>query len=482
MTDLALSIAASGLDAQQTSMDTISQNLANASTPGYVAESAVLTTNPSSTAVGAGDGVRVATIAQAPDQLAEAANQQAQGALAQSSALQQVLTEVQNAFPEPNSGQGISNQLATFWSSWDAINQDPSNPAPYTQVVDEAQGLATSLNQASAALTQSGQNAQSQLGALVATDNTLLRQVAALNQQIAGTTQDGGSANSLIDQQNQLVGQLATDLGATTTTQPDGTVSVAVGGFTLVQGSDATTLAVQSTSPTGSGSGTPTFAVVDTANGLPLPVAGAAAPTGGTSGAAATTTAGLSGTAGGLLNALNVYLPHYQSQLDLVASDLATNVNTLLGAGYTTAGTPGTALFTTSNGSATFTAANLAVSATVAANPSQTLAVSSSSTASPNNGQNAALIAETGSATSFAPNADYTAFIQNLGAQVQSVNTQVTADTSVATAASQTLSEIAGVNPNQQMVALLNDQHAFEASAQVISTVNNAIQALLQAV
>ena len=43
MGDLALSIAASGLDAQQTAMDTISENLTNASTPGYVVESAQLT-------------------------------------------------------------------------------------------------------------------------------------------------------------------------------------------------------------------------------------------------------------------------------------------------------------------------------------------------------------------------------------------------------------------------------------------------------
>jgi flagellar hook-associated protein 1 FlgK len=480
MTDLALSIAASGLDAQQTVMDTISQNLANASTPGYVSEGAVLTTDPSSTANGVGDGVRVATIAQTPDQLARTADQQAKGTLASSTALQQVLTEVQDAFPEPNSGQGISNQLASFWSSWDAITQDPSSPAPYTQVVDEAQGLATSLQQASQTITQAAGDAQSQLSSLVSTDNGLLQQVAALNQQINGATQSGGSASSLIDQQNQLVDQLASDLGATAITQPDGTVTLSVGGTTLVNGATATTLAVRSTPPATPG-GAPTFSVVDTANGLALPVSGSSG-TAGTAGTTATSTSGLSGTAGGLLTALNTYLPSYQSQLDQVASSLATGVNGMLAAGYTTAGTAGSPLFVTSDGSATFTAANLAVSSTVAANPSATLAVSSSATASPNNGANAQTIAETGSATTYPPNAQYTAFIQNLGAQVQAVGTQVTADTSVATSAKETLSEVAGVNQNQQMIALLDAQHAYEASAQVVSTVNTAIQALLQAV
>jgi coproporphyrinogen III oxidase-like Fe-S oxidoreductase len=56
MGDLGLSIAASGLDAQQAVMDTISQNLANASTTGYVAENANITTLPGGDSLGIGAG------------------------------------------------------------------------------------------------------------------------------------------------------------------------------------------------------------------------------------------------------------------------------------------------------------------------------------------------------------------------------------------------------------------------------------------
>lgn len=465
MSNLSIEIAATGLNAQQAGMDAVSQNLANASTPGYVAETAVLTPNPSATMLGAGSGVRVAGIAQVPAQLAQVANQQAQASLAQATARQQVLTQVQNAFPEPNNGQGISNQLANFWSSWDAINQNPSSPAPYTQVVDQASGLATSLNQAAAAITQTATDAQSQLSATVTTDNALLSQVASLNSQISAVAASGASPNSLIDQQNQLVSQLATDLGVTATAQPGGGVDLAVGGFTLVQGNVATQLAVQ-TKPASSGATSPTYAVLDTTNNLPL--------------------TGLSGTAGGLVTTLNSDLPQYQAQLNQVASALATSVNHALTNGTTTAGTTGQPLFvvsgqTTAPTSGQVTAANIAVNATVVTSPTTTLAVSSTGGGA-GNGANAQAIAEAGSATTFPPNADYTNFIQSLGTQVQSANGQVTAETSVANAASQNLQEIAGVNTNQQMVDLLNYQHAFQASAQVVATVNSAIQSLLQAV
>lgn len=470
MSNLSIQIAASGLDAQQAGMDAVAQNLANASTPGYVTERVNLTPNPSMNMMGVGDGVRVASITQVPAQLAQVANQQAQASLSSASARQQVLTAVQNAFPEPNSGQGISNQLANFWSSWDNIVQNPSSLAPYTQVVDQAQGLAQSLNQASAAITTATSNAASQLSATVTTDNQLLQQVAALNGQINQVAASGASPNSLLDQQNQLVDQLASDLGATATPQPGGGVTLAVGGITLVQGSVANQLQVQTSMPSGATS--PTYSVVDTSNNLAL--------------------TSLSGTAGGLTTALTIDLPGYQQQLDKVANDLGTGVNSMLAQGSTTAGTAENAanknqLFVATGSAvapATFTAATIAVNPTVVADPMGNLAVSNApvGTASPGNGANAQAIAETGSAATYPPNLDYTAFIQNLGTQVQSVNGQVTAETSVANAASQNLQEIAGVNPNQQMIDLLNYQHAFQAAAQVVSTSNTAIQSLLQAV
>ncbi len=358
MSNLSLEIAASALAAQQTGMDTVSENLANATTPGYVAETPNLTTMPVPGPNGVGSGVEVLGISQVPAQLAQTVDNQAQANLAQATARQQVLQQIQSLFPEPNGSGAISSQLASFWNAWDAIDQNPTSPAPYTQVVEQAQGLATTFNQTAQELAQAGADASSRLSSLVAQDNTLLAQVAQLNGQIVTVASSGASPNALVDQRNQVVSQLAKDLGVQATDQPNGTVTLAVGGITLVQGTTATSLAVQQSASGGSGSG-PGSSIVDTTSGLALSSVG--------------------GSAGGLLQALNTDLPSIQQQFDTTAQDLASAVNGMLSQGYTTAGTAGDPLFVlagTSGSNATttgITAATLSVNPTVAADPQGTL-------------------------------------------------------------------------------------------------------------
>src|SRR5579884_1679451 len=235
MAEIGLNIAVSGLDAQQVAMDTVAENLSNANTPGYVSESANLTTAYGGDLLGVGAGVHVTGVNQASAGLMLTNNQQAQGALAQSTSLQQVLTEAQTSFPELSTS-GFGAQLSSFWQSWDAINQNPSALAPRTEVVNAAQNLVTSLQQMSSQLAQLQGNAQGQLTSTITQANTLLQQVAQINQQILNVQGQGATANSLIDQRNQLANELATSIGAVARTQPDGTATIAIGGIALVSG------------------------------------------------------------------------------------------------------------------------------------------------------------------------------------------------------------------------------------------------------
>lgn len=447
MSDLSLNIAATGLIAQQAAMDTISENLANANTPGYISESPVLVANSGGDMLGVGDGVTVTGIEQNGDNLLQTSVLQSQGALSQSSALQQALQGVQNAFPEPN-GSGIAADLSSFWQSWDAIAQNPSNSAPRAEVVDLAQNVATDFNQAAQQLANVEQNTQSQLTSTVTQTNTLLAQVASLNGQIVAAG-GGTSANGLIDQRNQLMSQLATNIGAVGVPQSDGSLDVSVGGITLVQGNWSDTL--QLTGAAGS------MSLVSTTSGASLPAT--------------------AGTASGQLAAINQYLPSYQSQLDGAANALISTVNNQLAAGYTATGTSGSnyPLFAGSG------AAGISVNQTVANDPSLIAAASTSSLpAATNDGSNAQAMAELyNSATG--PDQAYQTFIQGMGSQVQAVNSQVQSQTSVSTAASQNLASVAGVNTNDQMVQLLAFQQAFQASAKLISSVDTMMQSLIQA-
>ncbi|HVC71224.1 MAG TPA: flagellar hook-associated protein FlgK [Acidimicrobiales bacterium] len=448
MGDLALNIAASGLNAQQTAMDTISENLTNANTPGYISEAAQLTANPGGDLLGVGDGVRVVGVTQNTDGLLITNAQQSRAVLSQSTSLQQVLQGAESVFPEPGSS-GISADLASFWQAWDGISQDPSNPAPRTQVVDLAQNLASDFQQAAEQLGNLQSNAQAQVSSQVAQANTMLRQVASLNTQIAAVNGSGSPANALIDQRNQLMNQLASSIGAVGIPEPDGTINVGVNGVTLVQGSWSDT--IKATGGVGS------MSLVAQASGV--------------------TIASTGGEVAGQLAAINQYLPAYQAQLDATANNLSSTVNGQLAAGFTATGASGSGypLFQGSG------AAGLTVNAAVVSN-TQLIAASSTATLpdATNNGGNAQAMAELFNAPT-GPDLQYQSLIQGLGSQVQAVNNQVQAQTSVANAAQQNLQAIIGVNTNDQMVQMLTFQQAFQASAKLISTVDTMMQALIQA-
>ncbi len=371
--DQGLSIAISGLNASMAQIDAATQNIANSQTPGYVTESATLAAVPGGGTVDVGGGVQVTSISQANDLLLSANNLQAQGSLSNLGALQQVLTGIQDVFPlgqnssastTQSANTSIAGQLSNFWSAWDAIAQDPSSLAPRTQIVDMAQGLATSLNEASTQLGQLATNTASELNSNVGQTNSLLGQVASLNQSIVTAGTGGSGASALNDQLQNALGQLASLAGVNVTMQQNGTAQVSVGGVTLVQGNTADTLgAGLSTTGELSVAAYPTAAdALANTNGVTVPVG--------------------SGSIAGQLTGLNVTIPKYQASLNTVASDLATTVNNQLALGLTASGISGATLplFTTAGGGTSgITAANVTVSSALVQDPSN-LAASGATT------------------------------------------------------------------------------------------------------
>ncbi len=463
MGELGLSIAGTGLQAARDGMDAVAQNLANANTPGFVSEQAQITASPTTDPLGIGSGAYVNGVAQASDAVLAADNLAASASSASSSALQQTLSTVQAIFPEPGSS-GLAAQLSTFWSSWDSIATNPSLTAPRTEVVNQAQDLASTLNQEYAQLSQTATNTNTQIASVTSEVNTLFSQVASLNQSIVSSIASGSQPNALIDQRNNLVNQLGQDIGVTTRAQANGALDVYVGGFAMVQGNTADSLAVKTSGAP------PTTSLVSTLAGLAVPVSG--------------------GTIAGLLTAVNTKIPQYQSQLDTVATNLANTVNTQLGVGWdanantdvpagTGVGPDGSApLFTIPAGS-TGAAADIAVNAAVVANP-QLLAAATSSTYGANDGSNAQAMAELGTAAS-GPDQAYRTFITNLGSDVQTITSQSQAQQSLSQSLQAAYQSVVGVNTDQQTVDMLAYQQAYQASAKVISTVDAMVQSLLAA-
>jgi flagellar hook-associated protein 1 len=468
----ALGIGVSSLNADMTAIDTISENVANAQTPGYVNESADLSALPGGSVEGVGSGVEVTTIAQATNALLAANNRQAQGALSNLSATQETLTAIENIFPlatqaptattASTASASISGQLATFWSSWDAIAENPSSQAPRVEVLDDAQGLVTALHEAATQLSQITQNTVAQLTEQVQQVNTLLQQVASLNQSIMTVSGSGGSADQLSDQLQAAIETLSQLAGVDVRMQSDGTAKVTIGGVAVVQNDTASTLSLErlvTATP-------PTLAIkVDTSSGgLTVPVS--------------------SGSIAGLLSAANRYIPQYETQLNQVAQALANAVNGQLAKGYTATGQPASATPDNWEMFVGTTASTISVNSAMVTDPSRiavSLSAATTGRAAANNGANAQAMAELGT-TPHGPDAVYQTLVQNIGADTRSVNNQMAAQTAVATQAGQALQAVSGVNVTQELTSLLSFQQNYEASAKVLDTVDTTIQSLLQAV
>lgn len=306
MSNTGLNIAASGLLAQQTAMNVIAENLANATTPAYMRERANLATMPGAAAPGGGVTVTSITLVQnailAADALA------GQSASSQLTAYGALLNEAQNAFNEPSS-TGIASQLSQLWSSFDNVANNPSSIASRSETISYAGQVATSLNETATQLAGLGNQTVLQLQDQTTQVNSLLQQAASLNSSILAAKTGGGDAGSLSNQLNEVVSQLGKLIDVRTQLQPNGATNLYLGGITLVQGSTvASTLGVSST-----GTGASLSAAV-TASSTSAPISVT------------------SGSIGGLLAGIT-QLTGVQGQLNNVASSLAGLLNTAQASG-----------------------------------------------------------------------------------------------------------------------------------------------------
>jgi flagellar hook-associated protein 1 FlgK len=224
-------ISVSALQAFQAAINTTSNNIANASTPGYDVETANLTeaVPQSNGTTTVGSGVAVSGIARAFSQAATNQLNTSQSTLAQLTAVQNYTTQIDNDFGT-NLG-GLSTAIQTFYSGAATVANEPTSTAARQALLSDAQGVASSLQSASSQLNGLNSDVNSRISSDVSQINSIATTIANLNQQIqSSTAQAGGQPpNELLDQRDQQISNLSQLVGVTTTTQADGAVNVFIG-------------------------------------------------------------------------------------------------------------------------------------------------------------------------------------------------------------------------------------------------------------
>ncbi len=452
-------IALSGLNAAQSGLDVVSQNIANASTPGYVRKRLNLSALVAPT-TGAGEGVMIQSVSLVSSAFQANALNATSAQQGYATSVSQVLNTAQSYLNEPSSS-GISQQLANFWSAFDGVANAPTQLAPRQQLIAQAQNLTQTFNQLSQNYVNLYNSTVGAIGTNLQSVNSMLSQVAQLNTQIVSA--GPASSNTLIDQRNQLVSNLASSIGVTVQNQPNGSVNLLVGGVMVVQDGVNSSLSVNApTAPPMPSSSS--VSVVSSQGGVAVPLT--------------------SGAVGGLLSTVNSSLPSYSSSLDQVASNLATTVNTQLAAGdsYPNNGTTaqsGAPMFVF-GGSGTANALNLTVNSALVTDP-YSIAAAGNPPQGTNDGSNAQTMAEL-SSLSNGPDAMYRTMVGGIGLDVSNAGSLLSSAQVAYQSTYQQSQSVSGVATNQQLVDMLNYQQGYQAAAKVISTVSASIQSLMQAV
>jgi flagellar hook-associated protein 1 len=343
-------ISVSALQAFQNAINVTSNNIANASTPGYDLESANLTeavpqSNGSATV---GAGVVVTGISRAFSQAAANQLNTSQSSLGQLNALQSYTNQIDNLFGTTIGG--LSTALQSFYSAFSDVANNPTSTASRQALLGQAQSVASSFQNASGELGSLNTDVNSRITADVTQINSIASAISSLNKQIVvGTAQDGNQPpNELLDQRDQLVSSLSQLVGVTTTTDPDGSLNVFVAnGQPLVLQGQTTALTT----------------VPNQFNASQLEI-GTAATSNVISGNIT------SGDLGGLLAARNQVLNPALNQLGQVATALSQTVNSQQAAGLDLSGNFGANIFSVGTALATGSAKNTdAVTASVSVAP-----------------------------------------------------------------------------------------------------------------
>ncbi|MGJ9424601.1 flagellar hook-associated protein FlgK [Nesterenkonia halotolerans] len=461
-----LNTAWTGMTAARRAMETAGSNIAHVGVGGYTRQRVETSSVTPSSSIGRlagpslpGQGVTVTGIARLADAQLDARVRGTAGISGQAETVAAGLEALESSFREPGT-DGLSARLSDFWAGWDDVANQPGEQAPAAVVIARGTAVADHLGQMHGELTQQWTAQHRGLSTEVAEVNATAQRVAALNGQIRSTTASGGNANSLMDERAQLTTRLAELTGATVRQQPDGTADVLVGGTPLVAGTNARAMELTGGARPQDGEA-PTLTWAHRAAGDPSSTVDV--QSGVLSGRLTMLAAAEDdGTGGPIAVTLRA--------LDGIAKDLATRVNAVQAEGLTTAGTPGGAFFA-------FDSARPAASLQVLAAGAADLAAAARDKGALD-GSNAARMADFAELAD-GPDALWSQLVISTGTNVQNgAQSAVNASMALVSALEQQQSQ-AGVSLDEENLALVTHQHAYQGAARVLTAVDEMLDTLI---
>jgi flagellar hook-associated protein 1 FlgK len=458
----AFSLMSGALDADQSALSIVANNVANANTPGYTEETPNWQQNAplEINGVSLGAGVTETGATSLRDRVLEERLDQQQQLASASGTRLTALDGVQALFT-PDSGStasaagDIGSDMTSFFSSFSSLEANPTDNALRQQVLSSAATLAGDVSNAAASLNAQRSALDQEASGVTSQVNSLTGAIAQLNQQIQSTSPDA-DAGTLEDQRQQDLSQLSQLIGINQIkTENNGLSITTTSGQLLVSEGASYQLT------TGTAGGVTHFYVGTTDVTSQL--------------------AGGGGELGGYLTARDQDIPGVLSSLDQLAYSVSTQVNSLNNGGTDLDGASGT----TANplyifNQPTAVAGSAASMNVVMTDPNQIAAAGlGQGTGDNTNAAAMANLANQSIVSGLSPTNYFSNFVSTLGATVSGVQAENTAQNASVTQLQTQNNALSSVNLDDEASSMTTLERSYQAASQVFTMLNTIMAAAL---
>ena len=238
--------ALTALQTHQSAMTVTSHNIANATTPGYTRQRAILATNvPQDVKPGqVGRGVQIQAIERISDDFITERIRNIQSESGRLYELNKTLTDLELTFNEP-SPSGFANSINRFFASFEDLSNNPESNATRSGTIEQLTTFTNSFNEIASSLDSQRIAIGFGIEQIVGEVNRITAQLGELNQDIRRSTASGNNPNDLLDTRDNLLRDLSGYAQVEVRYQQDESVVVELDGRLIVTAADNVDLRVQ---------------------------------------------------------------------------------------------------------------------------------------------------------------------------------------------------------------------------------------------
>lgn len=212
-----LEMAKRALNAQQAALYTTSHNISNANTVGYTRQrvnfeqisSLSSSREPGGVVSGVGSGVEAGSIERIRDQFLDTQYRKENSKYGYYQSQAQALKQMENLLNEPTE-EGLAFVLEDFFNSLQDLNGNADHAGTRTVVAQRGEAVAETFRYLSSSIKDVQDDLKNQIDVTVEDLNSILKQIDAINNEIAGIEPHGLVPNDLYDERDRLIDTLST--------------------------------------------------------------------------------------------------------------------------------------------------------------------------------------------------------------------------------------------------------------------------------